>query len=153
MEKDAEHLKILSICYYIAAGITALFACFPLIHLIVGIAMLTGSFTGTFPDNSKEQMPFAFVGGIFVTFALVIIVVGWAIAIGTFYAGRSIKQRKNYVFCLIMAGILCTSFPIGTVLGVFTFLVLLRDSVKPLFKGGASSNPNQYGNKPESWRQ
>ncbi|MBC7798499.1 MAG: hypothetical protein H7Z37_16640 [Pyrinomonadaceae bacterium] len=152
MEKDAEHLKILSICYYVAAGFIALFACFPLIHFFIGIAMLTGSFAGAFPDNGKEQPPFALVGGVFVIIALFIITIGWAIAIATFYAGKSIKQRKNYIFCLVMAGILCTSFPVGTVLGVFTFLVLLRDSVKPLFNNGASSNPNQFGGKPESWR-
>ncbi len=32
-----------------------------------------------------------------------------------------------------MAGVACMFMPFGTVLGVFTIIVLLRDSVKELF--------------------
>jgi hypothetical protein len=32
-----------------------------------------------------------------------------------------------------MAGIECIFMPVGTVLGVFTIIVLMRDSVKELF--------------------
>jgi len=38
------------------------------------------------------------------------------------------------MFSLIIAGINCVQFPFGTVLGVFTFVVLLRDSVRELYE-------------------
>jgi hypothetical protein len=49
-------------------------------------------------------------------------------------AGRSLARRKRYLFCLIVAGTMCVMCnPLGTVLGVFTIVVLLRPSVKELF--------------------
>ncbi len=37
------------------------------------------------------------------------------------------------MFCLIVAGIECLLMPYGTVLGVFTIMVLMRESVKERF--------------------
>lgn len=48
------------------------------------------------------------------------------------YAARFLRQRTHWVFILVMAGLLCLNFP-GMVLGVFTFIVLLRPSVKAMF--------------------
>jgi len=62
------------------------------------------------------------------------IALGVALAVGTFLAGRSLAERKRHLFCLVMAGInaaICT--PFGTVLGIFTIIVLLRPSVKQAF--------------------
>lgn len=128
MNKDLEHLKILSICYYISAGITALFSCFPFVHLFVGIALVTVDF----PTDGKNPPPTG-IGWFFIILASFFILFGWAIAIGTFIAGKRLKQQRSYIFCLVMAGINCAFFPIGTALGIFTFVVLLRDSVKALF--------------------
>ena len=38
------------------------------------------------------------------------------------------------MYCLVMAGIECLFMPFGTVLGVFTIIVLMRESVKEMFK-------------------
>lgn len=51
-------------------------------------------------------------------------------------AGRALAQRRRYTFCLVIAGVACMFMPFGTVLGVFTIIVLLRDSVKELFATG-----------------
>ena len=37
------------------------------------------------------------------------------------------------MFCLVIAALLCMITPFGTVLGVFTIIVLVRPSVKLLF--------------------
>lgn len=37
------------------------------------------------------------------------------------------------MYCLVMAGIECMFMPFGTVLGVFTIIVLMRESVQKLF--------------------
>ena len=143
MNKDLEHLKWLSIGFYIYAGLTALFACFPIIHLAVGIAMITGQM------NEGENPPPPALGWFFVGFASIFILGGWAAAIATFLAGRFIKQQKKYTFIFVMAVISCMFAPFGTVLGVFTIIVLLRDSVKALFE---EQSYQQFGNMPPDWR-
>lgn len=74
-----------------------------------------------------------FLGWFFVIFAATWIVCGLTFAICLFLAGRYLDQRRRYLFCLVMAGLACMFMPFGTVLGVFTILVLVRPSVKELF--------------------
>jgi hypothetical protein len=52
---------------------------------------------------------------------------------GRVAVGRNNVGSEEYTFCLVMAGVACMFMPFGTVLGVFTIIVLLRDSVKELF--------------------
>jgi hypothetical protein len=129
MNQDLEHLRLLSIFHYVVAAMVALFSLFPVIHLVLGIAMLTGQF----PETPGKEEPFGFMGWFFVLFASIWIVCGLTFAVCLFLAGRYLSQRRRYLFCLIVAGLACTFMPFGTVLGVFTILVLVRPSVKELF--------------------
>ena len=54
-------------------------------------------------------------------------------------AGRFLGRRTHHLYCLVMAGIECCFMPFGTILGVFTIVVLLRPSVKTLFEQGVPS--------------
>ncbi len=74
-------------------------------------------------------------------FAGLFIVAGWTLAVLTAYAGRSLQTRKRYTYCLVMAGVECIFMPFGTVLGVFTIIVLMRDTVKELFGQNVESLP------------
>jgi hypothetical protein len=130
-ERDLEHLKLLSIFYYINAGLSAVFACMPLIHVTMGIFIAFGGF-----DQGKHPPP-AFVGWLFIVFGSVLIMIGWTLAVTSFLTAKYLKQQKNYLFCLIVAGLNCAFFPMGTILGVFTFIVLFRESVKKLFNGAS----------------
>ena len=58
---------------------------------------------------------------------------GWAVGILTLISGRAIARRRWRFFSLVMAGVNCASFPFGTLLGIFTFIVLLRASVRSLY--------------------
>ncbi len=129
LRKDREHLKLLSIFHYVVAGLTALFACFPIIHLIIGLAFVLNP--GTF--EAEGDMPPAFFGWFFVIFPALFILMGWAMAVLIFAAGRSLARQRRYTFCLVVAGLECLMMPFGTVLGVFTLVVLMRDSVKQAF--------------------
>ncbi len=129
MNHDEENLRLLSIFHYVCAGLAALFACFPIFLLILGLVLLFSpkSFG---PSNSQ---PPAFVGIFFIIFAGIFILLGWAFAICLAYAGRCLGQRKNYTYCLVMAGVACMFMPFGTILGIFSIIVLLRPTVKALF--------------------
>ena len=123
MNQDEQYLKLLSIFHYVVGGLAALFACIPIIHLSIGIAMLVGAI-----DNAP-----AFIGLMFVVMAAVSITLGWTLAVCIIIAGRLLAKRKRYIFCLVIAAISCMFMPFGTVLGVFTIIILMRPSVKELF--------------------
>ncbi len=136
-DRDEEHLKLLSIFHYVVAGLTALYACIPIIHLTFGIAMLS-SFFGEGFDNGG---PPAVLGWIFVGIAVPLILLGWAFAICLFVAGRKLARKEHRMFCLVMAAISCLFVPFGTVLGIFTIVVLMRPSVKALFEANKGVLP------------
>ena len=126
MNQDLEHLKLLSIFHYVAAAMTALVACIPFLHFFMGLALATGAFG----DADPETRPIGFV---IMLVALGFIFLGWTLAALMAFAGRSLAKRKRYTFCLVMGGVECIFMPVGTVLGVFTIIVLVRDSVKEIF--------------------
>jgi hypothetical protein len=129
--QDDEQIKLLSIFHYVVAGLAGLFALFPIIHLVIGLFLVFGS-KADFKDNHGEPPP-AFIGWFFVIIASVFILIGLTFAGFVLTAGRFLAKRKHYTFCLVMAAIECIFMPFGTVLGVFTIIVLNRESVKQLF--------------------
>jgi hypothetical protein len=114
---NEQHLRLLAVFHYVVAGLTALFALFPLIHFAVGWFLLHA------PPPKQGEAPPAFVGYIFMGFG----------AACVFAAGRCIHSRTRYWFVFVMACFQCAFFPFGTVLGVFTIVVLSRPSVKQMF--------------------
>jgi hypothetical protein len=135
MKQDLEHLRLLAIFHYVVAGLSFLCACFPLIHLAVGIGIVSGAFgTPRFGEPPPE-----FIGWVFIFFSTTFIVMGWAFAICLAVAGRLLQRQRGYMFCFVMAALACALMPVGTVLGVFTLIVLVRPSVKELFGRTGSS--------------
>lgn len=135
MTQDEQHLHLLSIFHYVCGGITALFSCLPFIYVGLGIAMLCGAF------ERSPNPPEPFVGWFLIFFGGAIIACGWTLAILMFVVGKKLRRRTSRMFCLVVAGIECIIMPFGTVLGAFTIIVLVRDSVKALFAGGGVSVP------------
>jgi hypothetical protein len=84
----------------------------------------------------QPAMPFdpAEFFAIFQWFYVIAAVFLLAAVVVTLMSGRFIQRRTNRLFTLIAAGFLCMFFPFGTALGVFTFIVLTRDSVRRLYE-------------------
>jgi hypothetical protein len=80
-----------------------------------------------------EELPPEFLGWIFALIGSVLFLIGLAMAICILIAGRALARCKRYSFALVMGGIECLFLPFGTILGVFTVVVLSRESVKALF--------------------
>ena len=70
----------------------------------------------------------------FIAFASVFILCGLALATAIAFAGRNLQLQRRHTYCLVVAGLSCMLMPFGTVLGVFTLIVLLRPGVKVLFE-------------------
>lgn len=132
MNDDIQHLNILSIFHYVVAGISGLFSLFPIFHLMMGISMLTGGF---FPSEAEMEAPFPFgmFGLMFTLIPAAMIFFGLVFSAFIAAAGYFLAKRKNHMFCLVMAGVSCIFMPFGTVLGVFSIIVLSRPTVKELF--------------------
>lgn len=127
MTQDEKHLNLISIFQIIFGGLKILFSCVFLIHVAIGVAMLLGAIDG-------KDAPPRFVGLFFVLFGTGFILVGWIIATMMIVLGVKLRRRKSRTFCIVAAGIECISMPFGTILGVFTIILLMKDSVKALFE-------------------
>jgi uncharacterized Tic20 family protein len=131
MNEDKEHLRLLSIFHYIVGAMIALFSCFPLIHITIGIAMLCGALDGKGGPPRVLGLFFIVIPGIF-------ILCGWTLSVCIIIAGKKLAQYRARTYCVVVAAIECMLMPFGTVLGVFTIIVLMKDSVKDLFSAGQS---------------
>ncbi len=101
--KQEEQLRLLSIFHYVVAGLSALLACIPIIHLVLGLFLVFAPETF---HNKGDNPPPAFPGWFFVTFAAMFILIGWTFAAFIFATGRFLVKRKHYsMFCLVMGGI------------------------------------------------
>ena len=135
LSRDEEHLNLLAIFHYVVAAMTGCGACIPIVHVGLGLAMINGAFP------ASPQPPPPVFGWFFVVIGSAVILIGWAISVLLFVAGRRLKARRSRTFCMVAAAIACTMMPFGTVLGVFTLIALSRDSVRALFdaRGPAAS--------------
>jgi predicted membrane channel-forming protein YqfA (hemolysin III family) len=131
MNQDAEHLRLLSIFHYVVAGVAALCSFFPLLYTAMGFVFITLSHRP--PTNPAQQPPPPALGWAFVVLGIFLLLLGAIFAIVVAFAGRSLSRRNHYWFAFVVACVECIFVPVGTILGVFTIIVLSRESVKTLF--------------------
>jgi len=131
MDRDTEQLNLLAIFHYVVAGLGALCSFFPLLYTIIGATFIFAARHRT--AKAGEDLPPEFLGWIFAVLGALLFLIGIAMAICILIAGRSLALRKRYSFAFVMACIECLFIPFGTILGVFTIVVLSRESVRALF--------------------
>ena len=129
-DTDFEHLRLLSVFHYLLAAIMALASMFPLIHFCMGVLMVAGALD---PPDAEADAAMGIFGWFFVVIPALFIFGGLLVSALVALAGRRLARRTDYTFCLVMAAVLCSFFPLGTVLGVFTLLVLTRPGMKASF--------------------
>ena len=136
---DLEQVKVLSVCHFVGAGLAAL-----------GLLMLYGHYTfftrmmsnpnfwkgAAAPPPPEMFAPMLWMYGF-----------GAALIAGTgvlnFCAARWLRAKKNRVFTIAVAIVNCFWFPLGTALGVFTIIVLARESVQALYRERVRTAPEQ----------
>jgi ribosomal protein S18 acetylase RimI-like enzyme len=132
---DLDHLRLLAIFHFIVAalsivGLGLLFLHYSFMHSIMAN-----------PEVWKNQKngapPPEQIMEIFKWFCLFFGAVLIASGVANLLSGWFIQKKRHRLFSLIIAGLNCLHFPFGTVLGVFTFAVLLRDSVRELYEAGS----------------
>jgi hypothetical protein len=133
MNQDQQHLRLLSIFHYILGGLT-------IVGCLMGGIMYVfmGTMFSRMPAGTKDAPPAGF-GSIFVAVGVAFIVVGLIFGTLKIVAGVKLGKHESRIFCLVIAALECLNMPLGTALGVFTIIVLLRPSVISLFEGGEQS--------------
>lgn len=137
--KDNEDLRLLSIFHYLVGGLGSLLALMPLVHMGIGLFFILSP--EQIAGNNWEAPP-EFIGWLFFFLGLVFFLVGQFLAVGIILSGRFIARRKYYLYSFIVACLECAFFPFGTVLGVFTIIVLSRETVRNYGGTGTSSTGN-----------
>ena len=131
---DAEHLRLLRLGYLIGAGSSGLFALFPLIHITLGLMMMSGFF----PPTSKGDLDARSMGIFFAAFGGAFSAVFATLAVLKYLAARAIRDRRSKTLCMIVAAITCLGIPWGTALGVLTLITLSRPTVSAMFDATGS---------------
>jgi hypothetical protein len=131
-DEDLEHLRLLSIFHYVYAAFKALFACLPLIYLLMGSFLVAAGTSG----KASGGPPLQIIGGVIAVIGGVLSLLGWALAGCIFFAGRCLATRTHRTFCIVVAALCCPFMPLGTALGVFSLVVLTKPRVRQLFEGG-----------------
>jgi hypothetical protein len=131
MNKDQEHLKLLSIFHYIVAGLACFCGLLWVIYIVSGVILLIAS--GSMANDDRMG---ASIGGVVaIVVGIVLFVLFELYGILCIFAGRKYAKHQGYTFCFVLALFTCLNFPLGTALGVFAIIVLNRPSVKALFQG------------------
>jgi hypothetical protein len=129
---DQKHLEILSIFHFVGAGLALIGILFLFAHYEIMHTVFTN------PDlwkNQKQQPPFS-PEQFFNIFRWFYLIFGsWFLLSGILnvISAFCLRAKKHRTFSLVVAGINCLHIPLGTVLGVFTIIVLVRESVRELY--------------------
>ncbi len=148
-QNDRENLDLLVKAHVVVACLTALFASVFLFFILVGFdlihhpSMPGGPLIAAGPPalptgpslawvRSRSQPPS--LGRKYIESGALFLFLGGTLAAMTAVAGNGIKTRRRYLYILLVAVLNCTTLsPLSVALGIFTFLVLRRPSVKALF--------------------
>jgi hypothetical protein len=129
---------VLAILHFVVAGLTLLGLGFLFLHWFFIHAILDNPEMLNHAKSGPPPKEFFFIfKWLYVFFGGCLSVCGLANAI----SGWAILQRRARVFSLIVAGLDCAFFPFGTTLGVFTLIVLLRDSVREAYEAEGAPAP------------
>jgi hypothetical protein len=125
---DEEHLRLLALFHYISGAMTLAFSLF--FAVMTGFMMVMFSAMVEMPRGKGPPPPPVEFFWVFAVFA------GLGVLFGALeiIAGRCISLRRARVFTLIAALPGVVFIPYGTLLSVFTLLVLDRGSVKQLYQ-------------------
>jgi hypothetical protein len=125
------HLETLGVVHYVVAGFIALFALLPLLHVAMGLGIVTGAFPGPGPGVRDGFPPF--FGWLFIALGLTFVCLGLALATAVGLAGTYLRQRRRWLYCVVVDAIACSIFPFGTILGVLSLVTLSQPEVRSRF--------------------
>lgn len=130
MNRSDSMLDALGVVHYVVAGFVGLFGLLPLVYSAMGVAILSGHFPlGPQASRPPPELP-AFFGWFMIVLGAGFCAAALALATALAFSGTYLRQRRRWLFCVVVAAIACSLFPFGTVLGVLTIVTLADPAVK-----------------------
>jgi hypothetical protein len=127
---DESNLDTLAICHYVYAGLVGLVGMAGLLYVVIGVVIATGTAAGSTSPGTPST---AAVGGVIAAIGGLVTVLLWLKAAFVLWSGLSLKKRQRRTLSFVVACICCVSVPLGTLLGVFTLVVLSRPQVRAIY--------------------
>ncbi|QDU64597.1 hypothetical protein Pan216_54870 [Planctomycetes bacterium Pan216] len=126
-ERDLDYLKVVAAFHYLVGGFVLALALLLTIFIVVTFTMVAED---AFALPHHREFPLVLMSLIWGCFLLA----AWFFGIATVASGRAMLRLRHREYSIVIAGIYCTLFPLGTIFGAFTIFVLLRDSVRRLYQ-------------------
>jgi hypothetical protein len=132
MNKDLNHLKLLGTLHITWGVLAILFGLlFGIIYVAIG-ANTSVEISGNISPNAAHE--------IFLVIGIAAVVLSSIYGILMIMAGGMLRKHRGYGFCFFVSILDLLGFP-SLILGIFTLIVLVRPTVKELFKGGGALPP------------
>lgn len=137
-----ERMNFLAIGFYVRGGMMFFFGCFFLLYVAMFTAFAfmpqsawnhqpphravtaPAANASPMPDVANPGAPPIAVFRIMAGVMSGVVFLAWVGGALTLYSGRCIKKRKHRPLVYVMAALNCLFIPYGTLLGVFTFIIL-----------------------------
>jgi hypothetical protein len=132
--QDKQYLGLLAVFHFIGGALFFGLALLMLLYVGMGIVFLNMPMP-TRPGSPPGPSP-VFMGVMFIVLFGFIALVMIAQGALTCLTGYYLQRRKRWLFCMVTSAIVCVHAPIGTALGAFTIVMLMRQSVRDLFQYG-----------------
>lgn len=136
---DQNDLKTLSICHYVYAGLLAFTGFIPVGLLLFAIGLLSSL------DPSHASALKGIASGILLIIWVALSVMLWLKAGVVAYSGVCLRQGKHRTLSQVVACLCCLNMPFGTLLGVFTLVVLNRPAVRAGYDAPVSTSDRMDG--------
>ena len=127
--QNETHLKLLRIFYYIMAGFSLLGVCGGVVYGGMGVVLMSAN-VQTGPNDPPPEV----MGGILLGVGAVILLLSIVMAAMAFYSAKGFATGTYKTLIYITAGLFCLSVPLGTALGIYTFIVMGKPGVQARFR-------------------
>jgi hypothetical protein len=134
---DGEHLRLLAIFHFIWAGLALVGLAFLGLHFAIMSAVIFSRPELMHPNVHGGTTPasvFRMFRWVYLFFALGLVTCGAA----NLLSGLFLLRRRHWTYSVVIAALDCLQLPLGTILGVFTLVVLNRGSVRRAYAGGTA---------------
>ncbi len=142
--RDESHIRLLAIFSFVMAGFSAVGLLFIGMHYLLMHAVFSNpQIIAQMKQQAAQQHQAAQVDPamfmkIFIWFYLVFGLWSLVSLVANLVAGFYLWKRSGRIPAIVVGAFNCINIPLGTVLGIFTIVVLSRDSVRQRFLEGAT---------------
>lgn len=134
--REQEHVKILMIFQYIWAGMMvlgalAMFAYAVFFKMIINNPQFIQQMNkNTGPNGPPPQQLFEMM----VIFYYIASFICLVAALLNLMSAYWMQKRRNRMFSVVIGALNCIAIPIGTILGIFTIVVLVKENVRRIYE-------------------